>query len=134
MADDNKSGWGRVFDELKNPWDWTAAIVGGAGGALVTIFTHGLDLGHSIPTGALGAVAARRAVSASFHRPSLRKKAKRLLKILKDENRHPDLADRLQDYSQKWEMQIMPDDKFDAKVAEVSEEDSSRKWKKPKQP
>jgi hypothetical protein len=129
MADEDKKsgGWERVFDELKDPWDWTAAIFGGGLGAAATIFLHGADLGHSIPTGALGAVGARRAAAAGFRRPGLRKRAKRLLALLVNDQRFPDLILELRDYMDKWELKIISNDKFAKKIDEISEADSNRK-------
>lgn len=76
------SGLNKVLNELKDPLDWAAAFIGGAGGAAITVTAHGLDLGHSIPTGALAAVGCKKAIFASFQRPRLGKKAERLKKII----------------------------------------------------
>ena len=74
----NERGLERIVRELKSPWDWVALFVGATGGAIVTIVSHGADLGHSISAGALGAIFLRRAAVASRIRSRLRKKAKRL--------------------------------------------------------
>jgi hypothetical protein len=125
MGDNNKSGWEHLLNELKNPWDWTAAIIGGAGGAGATILAHGLDLGHSIPAGALAAVGARRAAVASFHGRALKKKADALEEILK-KDQCEDLLRQLKDARDKWSKKINPADKFEKKISELADQHSAR--------
>lgn len=127
VSDEKKSGLDRVLDELKDPWDWAAAFVGAAGGAYVTVHTGGLDLGHAIPTGALGAISARRAGVASLRRPFLGKKAARLYDILSKDNRYLDLKAELADYMFKWKQKIVASDQFEKKIDQISAEDSERK-------
>lgn len=67
------SAWEKLGKELTSPWDWVAAGLGAVGGAVVTIATHGVDLGTSIPTGALAGVTGRKAFSASRTRARLAK-------------------------------------------------------------
>jgi len=115
-----------VVDELKNPWDWLAAIVGAGGGAAVTVLAHGTDLGHAIPAGALGAVGARRAAVASLARPALRKKAERVLWLLERRNDSHDLAELLVLEREKWELKITDNEKFSKQIDEISDLDSQR--------
>ena len=103
MGDEKKSPVEQVLNELKDPWDWTAAFLGGAAGAVTTVFLHGADLGHSVPTGALAAVGARRAVASGLSRPDLRRKARALLDILDEDQGARDLHVALSDYLLKWE-------------------------------
>jgi hypothetical protein len=125
MSDDNKSGWERLANELKNPWDWTFAILGGAAGAGATILSHGLDLGHSIPTGALAGVGVRRAAVASFHGRDLKKRTAALEHLLTRDHCH-DLVRQLQDARYKWEKKIDSAEKFEKKIAELSDQHTKR--------
>src|SRR4051794_26421380 len=90
MSDDKKGSLERVLDQLTDPLDWVAAAAGAAGGAVVTGFAHGLDMGHSIPAGALGAIAAKKAAFASFQRPRLRKRADAMMDFLRAAAAQPD--------------------------------------------
>jgi shikimate 5-dehydrogenase len=126
VSDESKSGWDRVFEQLENPWDWAAAAVGGAGGAVATILAHGLDLGHSIPAAALFTVGARRAAVATFRRPELRKKAVALRTTLQ-ENGCLDLVAELDGELKKWNRKITKSDAFDFIMDAISMEDSQRK-------
>jgi hypothetical protein len=127
VSDEKKSPAERVLDELKDPWDWTAAFLGGAAGAAATIFLHGADLGHSIPTGALGAIGARRAAVASLSRRYLRRKAEALLEILEKDDGTRDLFVALTDYFTKWENGILSSETLEKQVAWISEQDTKRK-------
>ncbi len=127
MADEKKSPVEQVLDELKDPWDWTAAFLGGAAGAVTTVFLHGADLGHSIPTGALAAVGARRAIAAGLSRPDLRRKARALLEILEQDREARDLHVALTDYLLKWERKIVSSEALETKIAWISEQDTQRK-------
>ena len=79
---DIESGWQKVLSQITDPWDWAAAAAGAAAGACGTIVLHGADLGHSVPGGALGAIAARKTMVASFARGKLRQKAEGLIGIV----------------------------------------------------
>jgi hypothetical protein len=127
MGDENSSGWSRVFAQLSDPLDWAAAFLGGAVGAGGTMVMHGLDVGHSIPTGALTALSLKKAGSASFRRRGLRKKAASLSKMLNSERRYPDLVSDLDDSFRKWELKIIDDNKLAAKINEICDEDTKRK-------
>jgi hypothetical protein len=116
-----------VFAQLSDPLDWAAAFFGGAVGAGGTFVMHGLDMGHSIPTGALTAVSLKKAGSASFRRRGLRKKAASLSKMLKAEGRYPDLIFDLDDSSKKWELKIINDNNLITKISEICDEDTKRK-------
>lgn len=129
MSDEKKSPAERVLDELRDPWDWTAAFFGGAAGAAATLFLHGADLGHSIPTGALGAIGARRAVVASLSRRHLRRKAAALLMMLEMDEGTRDLFVALNDYFVKWEKGILPSETLEKQIAWISEKDTERKVK-----
>lgn len=128
MAEEKKSPAEQVLDQLKDPWDWTAAVVGAAGGAVATIFLHGADLGHSVPAGALSAVAARRSVATSFSRRTLRKRAYSLLEILRvdEKSNSPSIAE-LSDWIAKWEKKVVPNDFLEKKLAAIAETDNKRK-------
>ncbi len=81
MSGKSKSGWDRVIDELKSPADWAAAIVGGAVGAGTTIASHGLDMGHSIPTGSLAALGLRKSWAAAKRHDRSIARAENLSKV-----------------------------------------------------
>ncbi len=128
MSDEKSSPIQDVLNELRDPWDWTAAFVGAAGGAAVTIIAHGADLGHSIPTGALTAIGARRAILSSFSRKRLRNRAHGLLEILKAEKDvNAKLVVELEDYTNKWEKKIIASDLLEKKIAQIAEMDTQRK-------
>jgi hypothetical protein len=128
LNDEKKNPLQQVLDELRDPWDWTAALVGAAGGAAVTIFAHGADLGHSIPTGALTAIAGRRTILSSFGRPRLRKKAYGLLSILNDDSiANQELVTELGEYIKKWDKKIITSDVLENKIAQIAEKDTQRK-------
>lgn len=86
---DSASGFERVIKELASPWDWVAAGVGAAGGCAATAILHGTDMGTSIATGAIAAIAARKAAGASFADALLRRRARRLLGLWRTELREP---------------------------------------------
>ncbi len=129
MGEDKKSPVEQVLEELKDPWDWTAMFFGGAAGAVATVFLHGADLGHSIPTGALGAIGTRRAAVASLSRRNLRRKANALLQILDRDHESADLFVALKDYLLKWEGKIISSETLEKKIALISEQDTQRKIK-----
>jgi hypothetical protein len=124
---EKRSGIDRVMDELKSPWDWVAALVGGAGGLLASGHVGHLDGGQLIPGGALGAISARRAAVASVQRPVLRRRGKRLIKFLETQGRFPDLVDDLRDSLEKWNLRIISNEDFEKRIAAVAKEDSKRK-------
>jgi hypothetical protein len=119
------SPWQKVAGQLQDPWDWAAAAIGAAGGAVATIFLHGADLGHSIPTGALGAVAGRKTLVASSHRRRLRKRALKLEEKLR-EHKFPDLEKLLKDAREKFQDRIMKEEDFENLIQAISNEDSKR--------
>jgi hypothetical protein len=115
----------RVLDQLVDPFDWIAAFLGGAVGATVTTASHGLDLGHSIPSGALGGVALKKTIFASFSRFPLRKMASRLNALLATKS-HPGakaLIFELQQTQSKWEAKIIRNEEFRKKLADISNRD-----------
>ena len=84
MADDDRqSSLDRVLSELRDPWDWVGAFIGGAVGALLSIFIHKIDLDHAIPTGALFGIGGRRAMVSAFVRRELSEKADALKEVLR---------------------------------------------------
>ena len=119
------SAWDKVFEQLQNPWDWAAASIGGAGGAVATFFLHGADLGHSIPAGALGLVGARKAFVASFRRRGLRRSAGHLREILK-EHEADDMLAWLEDAHTKWRSRIISNEEFERRIRLIADEDSKR--------
>ena len=128
MSDEKKSPIQQVLDELRDPWDWTAALVGAAGGAAVTIFAHGADLGHSIPTGALTAIAGRRSVVSGLSRSRLRKKAHNLLAMLAEDRPANDVSiTELEEYLKKWDKKIIPSEALEKKIDQLAEQDTERK-------
>ena len=70
VRDDSKSKYDKLLEQLQNPWDWAAAFIGGTVGSFITVILHGGDLGHSVPTGALAAVAARKSFALACSGPS----------------------------------------------------------------
>ena len=89
-----------LLDELKNPADWAAFILGAAGGAIVSGHIAGLDLGHSIPTGGFAALAAERALLASLRRPILTRKWKPYHQFLERQSHSEKPQEKLLDLRQ----------------------------------
>jgi hypothetical protein len=123
-------GWDRVFEELKSPWDWAAAFTGGAFGSIVSAGLHVGDLGHAVPTGALTAIAARRAWVAGRNHHDLLRRANSLLIVLIERNRSNILIERLRLLIRKGELKAITDEDFDFELREINKEDSSghNKW------
>lgn len=121
--DDPKSLWTLAIEQAQNPWDWAFLIAGGAVGSIGTIASHFTDLGHSIPTAALCAVAFRRASVASVRRRTLHKRARKLMERLKSAHNvdfpllrlQRDLLTSLQD----WEDKLITNDEFEKELKEV---------------
>jgi hypothetical protein len=124
VADSSKSGWERVFDELKSPWDWAAAFAGGAAGSIVTTALHFGDMGHSIPTGALTAIAGRRAWAAGRNHSNLIERAKSLRIVMSECDRDAALIDRLSLLIRKAEVNAITDDEFERDLNKINKEDS----------
>lgn len=92
MSEQEKSPWAellsRLLKELSSPWDWVAAIAGGAAGSAFSVTLQGLDLGTSIATGALAAVAIRKASYTSLQGRRLRRRASGLKKAIEESISH----------------------------------------------
>lgn len=93
MSDQDKSPWERILDEISSPWDWAAATVGGAAGAVVTMFAQGTDLGTFISAGAIIGVAARKAVYVSLQSRRLGKRYFGLKEELQERLQNSENAD-----------------------------------------
>lgn len=125
MSDQEKSAWEKVLDEISSPWDWVALAVGAAGGAGVTVFTHGTELGTSMATGALIAIAARKAGYASLQRRRLRNRASGLHDVLEENSRQQEDSDiaalvkRLGRERQLWERKAISDEEFSRQLDEL---------------
>jgi hypothetical protein len=127
MSDEKKGVVEQITDQLKDPFDWAAAFIGGAGGAFVTFHTAGMDMGHSIPTGALGAIGLKRAIFASFSRPFLRSKANNLVSLLKlHEKENADLLVELNDCIVKWDKKIIASEVLGKRIEEIAKKDTER--------
>ncbi len=48
MADENKTPWEMLAEQISDPWDWVAAGVGVAGCALVTLSAGG-EISAALP-------------------------------------------------------------------------------------
>lgn len=129
MSDEKKSGWDSFADQLKDPLDWGLFVLGCAGGSVVTAHVGGLDFGHSVLAGGLGAVGLRRAAAAGLLRSNLKKKAEALHGILQEDGRQRDLITGLGDNIVKWRNKILSNDDFDKCIEEISREDTARKMK-----
>ena len=134
MADaEKKSCLDRVLDELRDPWDWVAAFIGGAIGALLSVFIHKFDLEHAIPTGALFGIGGRRAAMSSLAYRQLSKKATALKGLLKDNSigKQTGATDTLQraldDISYKWEAKIITNQAFEGWLVKIADADSKVK-------
>lgn len=125
MSDKNSLGWGRLFEELKNPWDWAAGIGGAAVGSVGTVASHFTDLGHSIPAVGLGAIFARRAGVASCSRWMLGKKANALQASLKETN-DLDLIELLAFYKNTWGRRQTSNDEFSEHMKELTNQQEVR--------
>jgi hypothetical protein len=124
VSEQSKSGWERVFDELKSPWDWAAAFAGGAAGGIVTAAFHFGDMGHSVPTGALTAIAGRRAWVASRNHKSLVHRAHSLRTVMVECKRSHALIERLNLLIRKGELKAITDDEFERELEKINDEDS----------
>lgn len=125
MGEQSKSGWERVFDELKSPWDWAAAFGGGAAGSVVTAALHFGDMGHSVPTGALTAIAARRAWVAGRNHKNLLRRAQSLRTVMVECKRAHTLIERLNLLIRKGELKAITDDEFERELQKINDEDST---------
>jgi hypothetical protein len=82
MSDGTRNGVQKLLDQLTDPWDYAAAMVGAAGGVAATILMHGTDGGAFAAGGASGAVGLRKLYVASRQRSALRKRARGLAAVI----------------------------------------------------
>jgi type II secretory pathway pseudopilin PulG len=82
MSDGTRNGVQKLLDQLTDPWDYAAAMVGAAGGVAATILMHGTDGGTFAAGGASGAVGLRKLFVASRQRAALRKRARGLAAVI----------------------------------------------------
>ena len=87
---EQKSPIEELLKELNDPADYTAAAIGGAIGFIATATVLGGDGGTFAAGGALGAVAARRALMRPFLRGSITKRLRRLMVAI--QSKYPDYA------------------------------------------
>ena len=134
MADEEKkSSLDRVLDELRDPWDWVAAFIGGAVGALLSLLIHKFDLDHAIPTGALFGIGGRRAIVSAFARRELTERADALKDILRVSPvatlvQGPDLLSQmLEDATTKWRKKVFSNQTFDDWLTRIAAADSRDK-------
>jgi hypothetical protein len=119
MADGNDGLWEKVRKELASPWDWVAAGVGGALGLGASAYVGGIDGGTSAGAGALAAVSSRKAAVAAMRRPQLRKRAQKLVAILKKSKAHnktdklANLLTVVQSDETLWQDKLIGNDRFE---------------------
>lgn len=99
-----------------------AAALGAAGGAGITISTHGADLGTSMATGALVGVAVRKAGYASLHRRRLKRRALCFRRELEEYDSHSGrpkpkpLIGQLDRELRLWERRAISDEEFSSQL------------------
>lgn len=122
MSDQEKSPWEKVLGELSSPWDWVAAALGAAGGAGITVITHGADLGTAMATGALVGVALRKAGYASLHRSRLKRRALGFRRELEEYDSHSErpkpksLIGQLDRELRLWKRRAISDEEFSSQL------------------
>ncbi|MGH9753378.1 MAG: hypothetical protein ACREA2_11400 [Blastocatellia bacterium] len=122
MSDQEKSPWEKVLNELSSPWDWVVAALGAAGGAGVTVTTHGADLGTAMATGALVGVALRKAGYASLHRSRLKRRALGFRRELEEYDSHSErpkpksLIGQLDRELRLWRRRAISDEEFSSQL------------------